>query len=163
MQGEFEPEKVEGEEDEDDDRDENEFEFSARGAYRGREEERDYDRDPEFAEILGSCLDDPQKARSKVSNASSEFLCSINFFSLQKKESKKNYQVKVLRRNSVGKRYGFGAVTNSFKRFFVSDLKGICRIADGGEVEEQEEQDFADKDWFSNTNESDIQQVSLST
>uniref|UniRef100_A0A2P2KC95 Uncharacterized protein LOC103415859 n=1 Tax=Rhizophora mucronata TaxID=61149 RepID=A0A2P2KC95_RHIMU len=25
-----------------------------------------YDKDPEFAEILGSCLDDPQKARSKV-------------------------------------------------------------------------------------------------
>lgn len=32
----------------------------------GREHERDYDKDPEFAEILGSCLDDPQKARSKV-------------------------------------------------------------------------------------------------
>ncbi|CBI27953.3 unnamed protein product, partial [Vitis vinifera] len=26
----------------------------------------DYDRNPEFAEILGSCLDDPQKARSKM-------------------------------------------------------------------------------------------------
>uniref|UniRef100_A0A2P2KCA0 Uncharacterized protein n=1 Tax=Rhizophora mucronata TaxID=61149 RepID=A0A2P2KCA0_RHIMU len=25
-----------------------------------------YDKDPEFAEILGSCLDDPQKARSKM-------------------------------------------------------------------------------------------------
>lgn len=34
---------------------------------KGREDEKDYDRDPEFAEILGSSLDDPQKARSKVS------------------------------------------------------------------------------------------------
>ncbi|XAR67092.1 hypothetical protein NMG60_11013532 [Bertholletia excelsa] len=34
--------------------------------FRGSEEERDYDRDPEFAEILGSCLDDPEKARSKM-------------------------------------------------------------------------------------------------
>lgn len=42
-------------------------EFSSRSGFRGREEEKDYDRDPEFAEILGSCLDDPQKARSKVS------------------------------------------------------------------------------------------------
>lgn len=29
--------------------------------------EKDYDRDPEFAEILGSCIDDPDKAKSKVS------------------------------------------------------------------------------------------------
>lgn len=41
--------------------------FSTRSGFRGREEERDYDRDPEFAEILGSCLDDPEKAQSKVS------------------------------------------------------------------------------------------------
>lgn len=34
--------------------------------FRERGEERDYDRDPEFAEILGSCLDDPDKARSKM-------------------------------------------------------------------------------------------------
>ncbi|XP_052200045.1 uncharacterized protein LOC127806665 [Diospyros lotus] len=34
--------------------------------FRGREEERDYDRDPEFAEILGNFLDDPDKARSKM-------------------------------------------------------------------------------------------------
>ncbi|XP_021912001.1 uncharacterized protein LOC110825782 isoform X2 [Carica papaya] len=33
---------------------------------KGREDEKDYDRDPEFAEILGSSLDDPQKARSKM-------------------------------------------------------------------------------------------------
>lgn len=43
-------------------------EFSPEGRFRLRgEEEKDYDRDPEFAEILGSVLDDPQKARSKVS------------------------------------------------------------------------------------------------
>ncbi|KAL3744806.1 hypothetical protein ACJRO7_013985 [Eucalyptus globulus] len=37
------------------------------GGFGGREEEdKKYDRDPEFAEILGSCLDDPQKAQSKM-------------------------------------------------------------------------------------------------
>ncbi|KAK4432936.1 hypothetical protein Salat_1055800 [Sesamum alatum] len=37
------------------------------GGFGGREgEEKDYDRDPEFAEILGSCLDDPDKARAKM-------------------------------------------------------------------------------------------------
>lgn len=62
LEGEVEEETEEFEEDGD------EFEggFSARGGYKGREEEKDYDRDPEFAEILGSCLDDPQKARSKM-------------------------------------------------------------------------------------------------
>ncbi|XP_057246896.1 uncharacterized protein LOC104900270 isoform X4 [Beta vulgaris subsp. vulgaris] len=34
--------------------------------FREREEEKDYDKDPEFAEILGSCLDNPDKAQSKV-------------------------------------------------------------------------------------------------
>ena len=42
--------------------------FSTRGGFTGREEERNYDKDPEFAEILGSCLDDPEKAQSKVSS-----------------------------------------------------------------------------------------------
>lgn len=42
-------------------------EFSPEGRFRlGGEEEMDYDRNPEFAEIIGSCLDDPQKARSKM-------------------------------------------------------------------------------------------------
>ncbi|GFQ03051.1 hypothetical protein PHJA_002448900 [Phtheirospermum japonicum] len=38
------------------------------GGFGGREgeEEKDYDRDPEFADILGSCLDDPDKAQSKM-------------------------------------------------------------------------------------------------
>ncbi|XP_062090972.1 uncharacterized protein LOC133797167 [Humulus lupulus] len=40
--------------------------FPTRGGFRGRGEERDYDRDPEFAEILGSCLDNPEKAQSKM-------------------------------------------------------------------------------------------------
>lgn len=49
----------------------------AGGGFGGREgEEKDYDRDPEFAEILGSCLDDPTKAQSKVS--SSVFLKPLN-------------------------------------------------------------------------------------
>ncbi|KAL2942838.1 60 kDa chaperonin 2 [Bienertia sinuspersici] len=34
--------------------------------FRERGKEKDYDRDPEFAEILGSCLDDPDKAQSKM-------------------------------------------------------------------------------------------------
>lgn len=73
LEREIEEEKQEYEE-EDEDEEEFEDEFSGRGGYRGREEEKDYDRDPEFAEILGSCLDDPQKARSKVSTALLEFL-----------------------------------------------------------------------------------------
>ncbi|THG08701.1 hypothetical protein TEA_008447 [Camellia sinensis var. sinensis] len=48
---------------------EGEDEFSPRGRFRRREGEKDYDRDPEFAEILGSCLDDPEKARSKLSQS----------------------------------------------------------------------------------------------
>ncbi|CAM8936158.1 unnamed protein product [Rhodiola kirilowii] len=41
-------------------------EFAPGMGFSGRREERDYDKDPEFAEILGSCLDDPQKAQSKM-------------------------------------------------------------------------------------------------
>ncbi|XP_021276233.1 uncharacterized protein LOC110410703 isoform X1 [Herrania umbratica] len=48
------------------DEEEDNEEYEARGGFRGREEEKNYDKDPEFAEILGSCLDDPQKARSKM-------------------------------------------------------------------------------------------------
>ncbi|CAA6669554.1 unnamed protein product [Spirodela intermedia] len=32
----------------------------------GRGEGTDYDKDPEFAEILGSCFDDPEKAQARV-------------------------------------------------------------------------------------------------
>ncbi|KDO59296.1 uncharacterized protein LOC102614441 isoform X2 [Citrus sinensis] len=43
---------------------------TSRKAYRGRrsEEGKDYDKDPEFADILGSCLDDPQRAKSKMAD-----------------------------------------------------------------------------------------------
>ena len=41
--------------------------FSSRSGFVGRGEGKEFDRDPEFAEIMGACLDDPQKARSKVS------------------------------------------------------------------------------------------------
>lgn len=50
---------------------EEEDESPSRARFRGRgggEEEEDYDRNPEFAEIIGSCLDEPEKARSKVSS-----------------------------------------------------------------------------------------------
>lgn len=34
----------------------------------GREDdEKNYDKDPELADILGTCLDDPDKAKSRVS------------------------------------------------------------------------------------------------
>ena len=61
-------------EDEQEDENDNVAGFSGRGAYKGKEE-KDYDRDPEFAEILGSCLDDPNKAQSKVSNVKT--VCSF--------------------------------------------------------------------------------------
>ena len=52
--------------------------FASRASgFRGREDEKAYDKDPEFAEILGSCLDDPQKAQSKVS---SSFVRIVDFF-----------------------------------------------------------------------------------
>ncbi|XVF88681.1 hypothetical protein PTKIN_Ptkin19aG0069900 [Pterospermum kingtungense] len=56
----------EEEEEEEDDDDDDNGEYEARSGFRGREDEKNYDKDPEFAEILGSCLDDPQKARSKM-------------------------------------------------------------------------------------------------
>ncbi|XP_059634862.1 uncharacterized protein LOC132277132 [Cornus florida] len=46
--------------------DEEEDELPSHRRFRGRGEEKDYDRDPEFADILGSCLDDPQRAQSKM-------------------------------------------------------------------------------------------------
>ncbi|KAI4332046.1 hypothetical protein L6164_016986 [Bauhinia variegata] len=54
-------------EEEQEDKDDADDRFSRRGLYDARDE-KDYDRDPEFAEIIGSCLEDPQKAQSKVSN-----------------------------------------------------------------------------------------------
>lgn len=59
-----------------DEQEDEEDELSSRNGFTGREGERNYDKDPEFADILGSCLDDPQKARSKVSSPSSvNLLC----------------------------------------------------------------------------------------
>ena len=57
-----------------DEEDNDSEEYEKGSGYRGREEEKNYDKDPEFAEILGSCLDDPQKAQSKVSKNSSHFI-----------------------------------------------------------------------------------------
>ncbi|KAM3237987.1 putative protein isoform X1 [Capsicum annuum] len=36
------------------------------GVARAREDEKNYDKDPELAEILGNCLDDPDKAKSRL-------------------------------------------------------------------------------------------------
>lgn len=54
------------ENDDDEEEEEDESRFSGGRGFRGREEEKDYDRDPEFAEILGSFLGNPDKARSKI-------------------------------------------------------------------------------------------------
>lgn len=43
-----------------------EDEFSPKGRSKREEEEMNYERDPEFAEILGASLDDPAKARDKI-------------------------------------------------------------------------------------------------
>ncbi|CAK9328257.1 unnamed protein product [Citrullus colocynthis] len=48
------------------DYDDGEDKFWSESGFRGREGEKDYDRDPEFAEIIGTSLDDPEKARSKM-------------------------------------------------------------------------------------------------
>ncbi|KAK4724179.1 hypothetical protein R3W88_026958 [Solanum pinnatisectum] len=34
--------------------------------FQGREDEKNYDKDPELADILGTCLDDPDKAKSRL-------------------------------------------------------------------------------------------------
>ncbi|OMO91638.1 hypothetical protein COLO4_18243 [Corchorus olitorius] len=54
--------EIEMDEEDDDDNEE----YERRSGFRGREDEKNYDKDPEFAEILGSCLDDPQKAQSRM-------------------------------------------------------------------------------------------------
>ncbi|OVA11739.1 Protein of unknown function DUF3531 [Macleaya cordata] len=41
-------------------------EFPPPPKFMGGEGEKDYDRDPEFAEILGNCFEDPQKAQTRV-------------------------------------------------------------------------------------------------
>ena len=68
-ENEDEDESEDGDGDGDIDADEDEDEFSAWGRFRRREEENDFDRDPEIAEILGHSVDDPEKFRSKVSYA----------------------------------------------------------------------------------------------
>ncbi|XP_042453653.1 uncharacterized protein LOC122038114 [Zingiber officinale] len=40
--------------------------LNSSSGYRSRGNEEDYDRDPELAEILGSCFDDPKKGQSRV-------------------------------------------------------------------------------------------------
>ncbi|KAF6164302.1 hypothetical protein GIB67_010272, partial [Kingdonia uniflora] len=41
-------------------------EFSSETKFSGRHQEKDFDRDPEFAEILGSVLDEPEKAQARM-------------------------------------------------------------------------------------------------
>ncbi|KAL6008490.1 hypothetical protein ACLOJK_034002 [Asimina triloba] len=59
-------EEEEDVEEEQEEEEEEEEEFSSYGRFRRREDDKDYDRDPEFAEILGSCFEDPQKAQARV-------------------------------------------------------------------------------------------------
>ncbi|CAI9100508.1 OLC1v1037628C4 [Oldenlandia corymbosa var. corymbosa] len=51
--------------DEEDD-EEDAGEFSGRRGFKGEEDGKDYDKDPEFADILGSVVDNPEKARTKM-------------------------------------------------------------------------------------------------
>ncbi|KAL3817892.1 hypothetical protein ACJIZ3_003797 [Penstemon smallii] len=55
--------EIDNDNDEETEEDESEFPRLLRD---DEEEEKDYDRDPEFADILGTSLDDPEKARSKM-------------------------------------------------------------------------------------------------
>lgn len=54
------------EEDGDDEEVEDELSSRKRGIYGAKKEKIDYDKDPEFADILGDCLDNPEKAQKKV-------------------------------------------------------------------------------------------------
>ena len=58
--------EIEVVDEEGEDYDDGDDRFWSESGFRGREGEKDYDRDPEFAEIIGTSLDDPDKARSKV-------------------------------------------------------------------------------------------------
>ncbi|KAF2540568.1 hypothetical protein F2Q68_00029274 [Brassica cretica] len=51
-----------------DPREEEEEEFTSRKreSYGGKKEDINYDKDPEFADILGDCLDNPEKAQKKM-------------------------------------------------------------------------------------------------
>ncbi|KAG7541028.1 hypothetical protein ISN45_Aa07g011670 [Arabidopsis thaliana x Arabidopsis arenosa] len=54
------------EEDGDDEEVEDELSSRKRGVYGAKKEKIDYDKDPEFADILGDCLDNPEKAQKKM-------------------------------------------------------------------------------------------------
>ncbi|XP_068648614.1 uncharacterized protein [Aristolochia californica] len=45
---------------------EEEDEYSGSRIYRGRVDEKNHDKDPELAEILGTCLEEPEKAKERV-------------------------------------------------------------------------------------------------
>ncbi|ESQ54297.1 hypothetical protein EUTSA_v10025901mg [Eutrema salsugineum] len=51
---------------EEDEEEEDEFTSRKRGDYGGKKEDINYDKDPEFADILGDCLDNPEKAQKKM-------------------------------------------------------------------------------------------------
>lgn len=54
------------EEYEEDEEGEDEFSARKRGVEGAKKEDINYDKDPEFADILGDCLDNPEKAQKKV-------------------------------------------------------------------------------------------------
>ncbi|CAH2077590.1 unnamed protein product [Thlaspi arvense] len=51
---------------EEDEEGEDEFASRKRGDYGGKQADINYDKDPEFADILGDCLDNPEKAQKKM-------------------------------------------------------------------------------------------------
>ncbi|XP_010447857.1 PREDICTED: uncharacterized protein LOC104730393 [Camelina sativa] len=63
---EMEEDVIEFEEDEEEEEGEDEFTARKRGVYGAKKEDINYDKDPEFADILGDCLDNPDKAQKKM-------------------------------------------------------------------------------------------------
>lgn len=59
-------EMEEEEEDVEESEEEEEFTSRKRESYGGKKEDINYDKDPEFADILGDCLDNPEKAQKKM-------------------------------------------------------------------------------------------------
>ncbi|CAH8322398.1 unnamed protein product [Eruca vesicaria subsp. sativa] len=58
--------EMEEEEEDVEEFEEDEFTSRKRESYGGKKEDINYDKDPEFADILGDCLDNPEKAQKKM-------------------------------------------------------------------------------------------------
>lgn len=111
---------------------ESENEFSHRRGFGGKEEEKDFDKDPEFAEILGDYIDDPDKARSKVSSFYLEISFILNF------SFPWGFSVYILSR--------YASLKMSLLLICICILL-LEIISGGGEIEKKKEQNFAHESW----------------